>query len=424
MASTADDEALASRQPIPRAVRLRQGDERRPFSMRVLYMGVAAIAGIAVSGWVGYRLWPRALAFHPIASIPIWERVADRQIVKLPGSFPVAEVGLYDDELFAYLMFQYLRGAVAFKGSEVLLTYRKQSEGRVYPIQVALKNDLIASLALLASAQTMGLIEQYDWRYVNEDTLRGFQYQTQVFVTGYSLRTQHKIEDMSRAELAAYVRRFVRFKSRIDPRVRNKLEPVPHPLSRAEAHRLASDIVAVADFYSLPLDFFLGIGAMENNYMNVKGDLHHAIWKNRAGKGDVILQRGRRGVLVLNPASGVWQITRETLRYVHSLYLKDRRDYTVLPEHLRPCRNLNLDAPRPDVLTTYAGLLFRQLLDQFHGDVLNAVGAYNGGPGNPNFRYGQGVRMVAQYARHIVEQAAALHGHAAADMRSVGITNR
>jgi hypothetical protein len=151
--------------------------------------------------------------------------------------------------------------------------------------------------------------------------------------------------------------------------------------------------------------------------MNVKGDLRHAIWKKRAGRGDLVLKRRSGRVLVLNPASGVWQITRETLRYVHSLYLKDRRDYSTLPAHLRPPQELDLEELAPEVLTTYAGLLFRQLLDRFDGDVAEAVGAYNGGPGNPNPRYEEGVRTVAQHARRVMQHAAVLNGRPAAGMR-------
>jgi soluble lytic murein transglycosylase-like protein len=66
------------------------------------------------------------------------------------------------------------------------------------------------------------------------------------------------------------------------------------------------------------------------------------------------------------------------------------------------------------VLTTYAGLLFRDLLDRFGGDSTLAVGAYNGGPGRPNLRYEAGVRMAAEHARRVLEQAAALNGEAAA----------
>lgn len=172
----------------------------------------------------------------------------------------------------------------------------------------------------------------------------------------------------------------------------------------------------MASFFWLPLDFFLGIGAMENNYMDVPGDLENVVWKRRAEKGDIVL-RGLRGrVLVLNYSTGVWQITRETLRYAHKLYLKGGWDYSLLPGRLRPPEDLNLDEVDPAHLTTYAGLLFRDLIDRFQGDVATAVGAYNGDPGNPNMQYQEGVRIVALYARKILEQAAWLNGQSVAEM--------
>jgi hypothetical protein len=149
---------------------------------------------------------------------------------------------------------------------------------------------------------------------------------------------------------------------------------------------------------------------MENNYMAVRGDLQHSIWKRRPAEDDIVLERRRGRVRVLNDSAGVWQITRETLRFVHRLYLNDKRDYTRLPEHLRPPRELSIDEVNPHVLTTYAGLLLRDLLDRFNGDVALAVGAYNGGPGNPNMRYQEGVQAAARHARRVLEQAAALNG--------------
>lgn len=386
--------------------------------MQRLWLSVAIPAVLMLAGWGGYRLWPRALEIHPAPLTPVWERTAERDIVALPGRFLVAEIGAYGDELFAYLMFQYFAGAGAFRNAEVMLTYARDADRLIYPVEVRLENDLLAGHHLLASAHAGGLISGYRWRWVDQSTLDRFRYQTSVFATAYNLAARRRIEDMSRAELVSYLRRFVQFKSAADPRIRRKIEPVPQPLTEAEAHQLALDILTIADFYELPLEFFLGIGAMENNYMNAKGDLEHAVWKRRAEPGDIVLKRSGRRVLVLNFSSGVWQITRETLRYVHRLYLADdERDYTALPERLRPPKALNLDEPDPAVLTTYAGLLFRHLLDRFDGDVVTAVGAYNGGPNNPNLQYGEGVRIIAEYARRVMQQAAVLNGQPAAGMR-------
>jgi hypothetical protein len=167
----------------------------------------------------------------------------------------------------------------------------------------------------------------------------------------------------------------------------------------------------------LPLDSFLGIGAMENNYMDVPGDLAHTVWKRRPQKGDIILRRRHGRVLVLNYSLGVWQITRETLRYAHALYCRDSRDYAALPAALRPPRQLDLDHVDPRTLTTYAGLLFRDLLDRFHGNVSLAVGAYNGGMQHPDLDYAAAVESVAAYARRILEHAALLNRPTAARSR-------
>jgi len=97
-----------------------------------------------------------------------------------------------------------------------------------------------------------------------------------------------------------------------------------------------------------------------------------------------------------------------------------RRQRTLLPTSLRsasstilPPDTLELDVTDPHVLTTYAGLLLRDLLDQFGGDVERAVGAYNGGPRNPNPQYAAGVQMVASYARNVLERVTAVNERSA-----------
>jgi hypothetical protein len=248
--------------------------------------------------------------------------------------------------------------------------------------------------------------------------------QTETFVAAYNFPAYRKLEQLNRQELVQYTRHFLRFKSTVDPRTRRRLALHPGPLNREQAQHLADDIVAVADFFSLPLDLFLGIGAMENNYMDIKGDIGHATWKRRAEKGDVVLRRRAGRVLVLNESMGVWQITRETLRYAHLLYRADKRDYGRLPEHLRPPKNLDLSEINPAVLTTYAGVFFRNLLDRLGGDVAKAIGAYNGGPGRPNMQYEAGVRSAAEHARRIMEQAAALNGQLVTEMRFLASVRR
>jgi len=217
-----------------------------------------------------------------------------------------------------------------------------------------------------------------------------------------------KLESLNSFQLLPALARFLVFKSQTDNRVLYGSESAPRPLTREQASQLAADILDVAQFYDLPLDYFLGVGAMENDYMDVNGDLEHAVWKKRAQRDDIVLRRSRKRVMVSDYAMGTWQITRETLRAAHQLYLKDKRDYSLLPARLRPPRELNLNSVDDAVLTTYAGLLLRGLLDHFGGDVDKATGAYNGGVKTPNPAYAAGVKTVAEYARRVLEHATTL----------------
>ena len=227
--------------------------------------------------------------------------------------------------------------------------------------------------------------------------------------------TEMTLEQLHPDELQTYLRRFLRFSyspthefTRPSKLCRRRF---PRMLPAVSQQQTSSPDFY---FYQLPLDLLIGIGAMENNYMNVPGDLNNTAWKRRADAGDIVLSRERHRVLVLNDSTGVWQITKQSLRYAQRLYSVDKRDYSLLPERLRPPKSLDVNNVDPDVLTTYAGLLLRNLLDRFHGDTGKAVGAYNGGVDKPNLQYAAGVQIVAAYARTVIERAASLHSAAVA----------
>jgi len=366
---------------------------------------LAALAGLAA--WAHSRFWLKLLEpVPPRGPVSLIENGG--LAYRTPGTQLVGELAQYEDELFAYLMFDYLRSRPSSAGREFLLTYAVVDNRLAYRLIVVLPNDLTTGLPQLFALTSEFPFLSGSWRQIDDRLLPGLRNQNRLFVSAYTSPGYKKLEQLAPREIVAYTRRFIRFKSNTDPRIRRQIEPVLSALSQDQAEQLAEDIVAVAAFYDLPLEFFLGIGAMENNYMNVKGDIGNTIWKRKASPGDVVLRRKGNRVLVLNESSGVWQITRETLRFVHAIYLRDKRDYFALPEGLRPPKNLDVTAVEPRVLTTYSGLLFRELIDRFDGDVNTAVGAYNGGIGRPNAKYATGVGHVAEYARKVLEQAAAI----------------
>ncbi|MCC6367635.1 MAG: hypothetical protein IT165_29280 [Bryobacterales bacterium] len=382
--------------------------KRPPASTVLIPAGILLLVG----GVVYYSMRVDPLPARRIPMAPVCEFSGQGLKLVYPGGALVSELAVFRDELFSYMMFQYMAHLPRAAKMEVMLTY----DGGRYVVRARLPEDVLEGIAALAEAQAGGLAPRFEWRLVPLSRVRQWRQQSRVFVGAYHLPAKQKLEQIPPARLHAYLERYIRFKSATDPRVRSGEESAPKILTKERAARLAADIITVADFYSLPIDFFAGIGAMENNYMNVRGDLGHSVWKRRPAKDDIVLERRRGRVRVLNESQGVWQITVETLRHAHKLYLKDDRDYSLLPEHLRPPKKLDVKEVDPAVLTTYAGLLFRELLDKFDGNVTLAVGAYNGGPGNPNLVYERGVRAVAEQARRILEQAAVLNGESVLHM--------
>lgn len=366
---------------------------------------VAAIllAALTLSAWTAYRVWPRSISVGVHNRIPSPRRQGHRVIVPISSDVACAQIGSFDDQLEAFLRFEYIRGRDPEEASKIFLAANRSVGRTSYKIYLLVENDQLTAAPHLNRLKARGLINRYELISWSQQQLALAQEQSHIFETVYDLPSDQRLENLPSFQLLPALADFLVFKSQTDWRVVGKTAGAPEPLTRRQALRLASDILDVAHFYNLPLDYFLGVGAMENNYMDVNGDLKHTVWKARAEHGDIVLQRRRQRVLVSDYSMGTWQISRETLRRAHQLYLKDKRSYDQLPPRLRPARDLDLNSLDRSVLTTYAGLVLRDLLDHFDGDVDRAIGAYNGGVGNPNPAYAAGVKNVALYARRVLE---------------------
>jgi hypothetical protein len=379
--------------------------------LRYVLCVAAGMLAFAACGYTDYRLWPLDLPASANPRVPIAEIHGSQLTVPFTPGVPTAEVATFNDQLEAYLRFEYLRGREAREGhdtSRMLLTAVDTAKGPRYKIFVVTDNDLLVAIPQLAKLEGRNLIVHYELDSWSQKDFSYYQQQSHMFDIAYDMPTEQKLETISSSKLLPALAQFLIFKSQTDNRVIGGDDSAPRPLTREQATQLATDILDVAHFYDLPLDYFMGVGAMENDYMDVNGDLTHAVWKKRAERGDIVLRRTRKRVMVSNYAMGTWQITRETLRAAHQLYLRDKRDYGRLPARLRPPRTLDLNNVSDSVLTTYAGLLLRELLDHFGGDVEKATGAYNGGVRTPNPAYASGVKTIADYARRILEHASAL----------------
>jgi hypothetical protein len=371
------------------------------FSARAL--AALALTALALTSWTIDRLWPRPMrvSAHHRHLAP---KVQGRHVA-LPFSNEVAcaEIASFDDQLEAFLRYEYLRGRDSDDASKIFLTAGRSGKRANYKLFLLVENDQLTAVPRLNRMESHGLITHYELVAWTKQDLAFAQQQSRMFENAHNVRTEQKLETLPSFQLLPALADFLVFKSQTDWRVVGQSSRAPQPLTHHQALRLASDILDVAHFYNLPLDYFLGVGAMENNYMDVNGDLTHAVWKKREQRGDIVLKRGRKRVLVSDYSIGTWQISRETLRSAHQLYRKDKRHYDQLPPRLRPSRDLDVNSVNSEVLTTYAGLLLRDLLDRFGGDVDQAIGAYNGGIRNPNPAYAAGVKNVALYARRVLE---------------------
>ena len=371
----------------------------------------AGFLAFAACAYTDYRLWPMDLPPSRDHAVPAPKFQDNRLVLPFAPGIASARVATFHDQLEAFLHFEYLRGRQARDGadtSRILLIASDTAAGPSYEIFIVCDNDLLTAVPRLSQLEGRNLVSRYELNSWSQKDFSYYQQQSHTFDVAYGVPTQQKLESLNSFQLLPALARFLVFKSQTDNRVLDRSDSAPQPLTREQATQLASDILEVAHFYDLPLDYFLGVGAMENDYMDVNGDLTHAVWKKRAQRDDIILRRGRKRVMVSDYAIGTWQITRETLRAAHQLYLKDNRDYSKLPARLRPPRQLDLNQVDDAVLTTYAGLLLRGLLDRFNGDVEKATGAYNGGVKTPNPAYAAGVKTVADYARRVLEHATAL----------------
>jgi hypothetical protein len=381
---------------------------------RLIWIAVClvAVAALSASGWIAYRTWPRPL---PVLAPPKIPRLFlhDGKIgIALPTDVLVAELGDYTRPLQARLYFDFLRSRGEIDPQRLLLCAGPPLPGAGavngdHKIFLRLDNDILTAIPYLGTLEADRLTADSSlrtWSYADLALCQEQSLKLEAAFTSPPVFRLHQIPDRLLIDPLAD---FIVFKASTDRRLLTRAEPPPLVPSFEQAEEFAENVIVVARFYSLPLDYFLGIGAMENNYMSVRGDLDHAVWKRRPQRGDVVLKRRRHRILVRNYSLGAWQITRETLRYAQLLYLRDRRmrDYSTLPEGLRPTLLQDPDEVRPETMTTYAGLIFRDLLDRFHGDVMKAVGAYNGGTLKPNLDYADSVRLIAEYVRRMVVHA-------------------
>lgn len=95
-------------------------------------------------------------------------------IVPLPTEALLAEVGSFDNELSAYLWFDYLQSRPGVEGSNVFLSVTEKEQMPVYRIELLLTNDALVAVPFLSQLEAKGFIESFPRGSVSSFLLTGF----------------------------------------------------------------------------------------------------------------------------------------------------------------------------------------------------------------------------------------------------------
>ena len=235
----------------------------------------AALAAILTAGWLRYHVEPIPRTSN--SALPRIRYVIGNLELGSPTGILLGRVGTYSDELTAYLRLDYLKGIESTAGARILLVTQEEDSGPRYIIYLEVPDDIVAAERSLAGLMIAGHIKGFDLQTPTLSDIRRWEQETTLFNAAYQRPVKERLLHLPREALTSAVASFILFKVRTDRRVRERLEPAAgKELSIDDAKTFAADMIAVAEFYEIPLDMLLGIGAMENNYLDIRGDLKHA----------------------------------------------------------------------------------------------------------------------------------------------------
>ncbi len=152
---------------------------------------------IAVSAIVGgiwtilrFRIQPIDIRPPPFPSVHV--SPGGKTAIEYPHGTFVTTVATFNDELFAYLMYQHYRLSKDFTGEELLLRYNPGKRERNYEVILVLSSDLIAGIDRAADLNEDHRIELFAWRLVASRTLATYVDETKLFVSAYNLPVKRK----------------------------------------------------------------------------------------------------------------------------------------------------------------------------------------------------------------------------------------
>src|SRR5947209_8607796 len=90
--------------------------------VRILTLILLAAGALTATAFAIHRLWPRKLQINvPRPNLEWAVDSTNRMTVRVPGAQLIAVISEFPDELYAYLMFDFIRTRPAVAGHEALL---------------------------------------------------------------------------------------------------------------------------------------------------------------------------------------------------------------------------------------------------------------------------------------------------------------
>jgi hypothetical protein len=118
--------------------------------MRVHCIALAEILIVTASASAYYYYWPQFPVLPSPQISPKIRHANGCSVISWPGRYLVGKLAGFDEELSAYLMFDYLRSRESLRGRNVLLTTDRMSKGFSYRISAHLPDDVLAGVEELA----------------------------------------------------------------------------------------------------------------------------------------------------------------------------------------------------------------------------------------------------------------------------------
>src|ERR1700757_2546749 len=197
----------------------------------------AGLAAFAACGYTDHRLWPLDLPASAHPRVPITALQDQRLIVPFSLQVPAAEIATFNDQLEAFLRFEYLRGREAREGhdtSHMYLTAVNTKKGPQYKIFVVTDNDLLTAVPQVASLKGRNLITHYEFQTWSQKEYNYYQQQSHMFDVAYDVPTDQKLETVSSSKMLPALAQFLIFKSQTDNRVVDSSDPAARPLTREQ----------------------------------------------------------------------------------------------------------------------------------------------------------------------------------------------